>query len=496
MRKKCNVPATTLSGGGPVDSDGKTAGAAVARVGRWLGPVLGGLVLLLPAGDALPPAALRLAALTILMATWWMTEAVPVAATALVPLALFPLAGIAPATKVAPNYGHDLIWLFFGGFQIAFAIERWGLHRRMALSLIGLFGTRADRLVLGFMLATGLLSMWLVNTSTTLMMLPVGVAVASALEGEEPGPFGGALMLGIAYSASIGGLGTLVGTAPNGIFAGIARDRGIVVDFAEWLAFAGPLALVMIGLLWLYLTRAAFRVERAAAPMGRIESLHAERGPWTQGERRVAVVFALTVAAWILRGPLLAGVAPGLSDATVAIAATLALYLTPTRGADGRRTTLLTWDDSRQTPWHILILFGGGFALADGFKDTGLSAWLGEGLAGVAGGLPTAVVVLLTVLLVTFLTEVTSNTATATVLLPVIGSLAVALQLPQTLLMVPATLAASCAFMLPVATPPNAIVYGTGRVTLQEMARVGFWINLGTAVVITAWTMAFGHWVQ
>ncbi|MCA9526803.1 MAG: SLC13/DASS family transporter [Myxococcales bacterium] len=466
-----------------------------ARVGLWLGPALGLAVFGLLADSSLSVAGQRLAGVTVLMACWWMTEAVPVAVTALLPLALFPLLGIRSAAETAPAYGHDLIWLFFGGFQLAFALERWHLHRRMAAAIVRRIGTRGDRLVLGFMLAVGVLSMWLMNTSITLMMLPVALAVARGFEGEEGGPFGAALMLGIAYAASVGGMGTYLGTAPNLVFAGVARKFGVDVSFTAWMAFAAPLALLLVLLIWVYLTRLALPVPRRALPPEHpaMASLLAPPAPWTSGAVRVAIIFALAVVAWVSNRWVFAALgfpARFVTDSTIAIAAAVALFLVPAGG--GARGAVLDYRDTVRTPWHILLLFGGGFALAGGFDQSGLSAWLGAGLARAVDGLPLGLVILAVVLLVTFLTEVTSNTATATVLLPVIGGLAVAMGVPPVSLMVPATLAASCAFMLPVATPPNAIVYGTGLFGLPVMARVGFAINLGSAVVITVWTLLVG----
>ena len=470
-----------------------------ARYGLWVGPILALAVWLLPTPEGLSNEAHALAALTCLMATWWMTEAIPVAVTALVPLALFPFFGIGGAKDVAPSYGHDLIWLFFGGFQLAFAIEHWGLHRRMAMFMVKLFGTRADRLVLGFMLAAGLLSMWLLNTSTTLMMLPVAMAVAAALEPEGNGPLGKALMLGLAYAASVGGMGTYLGTAPNGVFRGTAESMGIEVSFGQWMLFAAPLSVVLIGAIWVYLTRFAYQVERKNLPEDHPAhaALSADLGPWSKGEKFVGVIFGIAVLAWITRRWVVAelGLPPkAVSDATIAVVVTLALYLIKVRHHD-ERVSLLTWAETGRTPWHILILFGGGFALAGGFQRTGLSTWLGGELASLTAGWPLPLLILAIVLFMTFLTEVTSNTATATVLLPIIGGLSVAAQIPPLLLMLPATMAASCAFMLPVATPPNAIVYGSGLVRLPEMARTGLWVNFGTSFIITGWMLTWGAWV-
>lgn len=481
----------------PENSESPTdAGTRASRIGLLAGPILAAVILALPESADLSLSGHRLAAVTVLMATWWMTEALPVAATALLPLALFPLFEITGAKEVAPAYGADLIWLFFGGFQLAFAIERCGLHRRMALFLVRLVGTRADRLILGFMLASGLLSMWLLNTSTTLMLLPVAMAVAAALEPDGKGPFGIALMLGLAYAASVGGMGTYLGTAPNGVFRAVGESHGVDIGFGEWMLFAAPLSIILMFAIWVYLTRFAFDVPRTELPADHPaqRSLKESAGPWTSAQFRVAVIFLLAVVGWITRKYLFdaLGYAPKyITDSTIAIVVAVMLYLIPD-GTPTRRP-LLEWVDTSRTPWHILLLFGGGFALAAGFAQTGLSNWLGSQLAAIVVGMPLPLVILSVVLLMTFLTEVTSNTATATVLLPVIAGLAVSMELPAEILMLPATLAASCAFMLPVATPPNAIVYGSGLLSLPQMARAGLWINFGTAVIITVWMLTWGR---
>ncbi len=472
------------------------AGARAARIGLIAGPLLAALILALPESAELSLSGHRLAAITVLMATWWMTEALPVAATALLPLALFPLFEISGAKQVAPAYGADLIWLFFGGFQLAFAIERCGLHRRMALFLVRLVGTRADRLILGFMLAAGLLSMWLLNTSTTLMLLPVAMAVAAAFEPEGKGPFGIALMLGLAYAASVGGMGTYLGTAPNGVFRAVGETHGVDIGFGQWMMFAAPLSIILMFAIWFYLTRFAFPVPRTELPEDHPaqRSLKESAGPWSTAQVRVAVIFLLAVLGWVSRKYVFdaLGYAPKyITDSTIAIVVALVLYLIPDGGRE--RRPLLEWVDTSRTPWHILLLFGGGFALAAGFAQTGLSNWLGSQLAALVVGMPLPLVILAVVLLMTFLTEVTSNTATATVLLPVIAGLAVSMKLPPEILMLPATLAASCAFMLPVATPPNAIVYGSGLLSLPQMARAGLWINFGTSVIITVWMLTWGR---
>jgi len=464
-----------------------------ARIGLWAGPALALLIWALPF-DQLTPAAHRLAAVTVWVAAWWMTEAVPLAIASLLPLVLLPLGGIRSAEQTAVGYGSDLIWLFFGGFQLAFALERWGLHRRMAAFIVRRVGARPDRLVLGFILAAGLLSMWLMNTSVTLMLLPVTVAVAHALEGEKPGPISAALLLGMGYAASLGGMGTYLGTAPNLVFANMARKFGAEVSFSDWMLVCAPLALILLVLLWLFLTRFAFKVPREAmsteAPA--LAALLAPAAPWTRAERRTAVIFLLTVVAWIFGRKLLSVLdfpPKYVTDATIAMAGAAALWLVPAGRGEG---PLLRWTDSAHTPWPILFLFGGGLAIADGFESTGLSAWMGQSLASMTAGLPFPVVMLIVILLITALSEIASNVATATLMLPVVGALAQAMHLPAVALMLPATLAASCGFMLPVATPPNAIVYASGRFRIADMTRAGLGLDLICAVVITAWMLLWG----
>lgn len=469
------------------------ASPRIARIGLWLGPAVALLIWALPSGE-LAPAAHRLAAITALVAIWWMTEALPLAIVSLLPLLLLPVAGVRSAEATAPAYGNDLIWLFFGGFQLAFALERWHLHRRMAAFIVRRVGTRPDRLVLGFILSAGLLSMWLMNTSVTLMLLPVTVAVAHGLEGDRPGPISAALLLGMGYAASIGGMGTYLGTAPNLVFAGMSRKFGAEVSFNDWMLICIPLSLMLLFLLWLYLTRIAFKVPRTAltseAPA--IAELLAKPAPWSSAEKRMAVIFALVVAAWVFGRPVFGalGYPPNfLSDSTVAMFAAVLVWLVPAGGGQG---PLLRWTDSAHTPWPILLLFGGGLALANAFEDTGLSAWLGSVLADVTAGLPFPLVMLVVVVLIAALSEVASNVATATLMLPVVGSLAQAMGLPAAALMLPATLAASCGFMLPVATPPNAIVYATDRFRITDMTRAGFGLDLLCAVVITGWILLWG----
>ena len=458
------------------------------------GPALFLALVLLPVPGGMAPEAWRTAAVGLLMAIWWVTEAIPIPATALLPLVLFPVLDVVPIRETAAPYANPIIFLFMGGFMIAQAMQRWQLHRRIALSVVQALGTRPHRLVLGFMLATAFLSMWVSNTATAVMMMPIGLSViglvapaGDAGEGTLPARlnFGTGLMLGIAYAASIGGLGTLIGTPPNALLAGfLETSYGFEVGFARWMLVGIPLAAVSLPLVWLYLTRAAFPIGIAEIPGGRamIEDELEALGPVSAGEWRVGLVFGLTALAWILR-PLLDDVVPGLSDAGIAMGAALALFLIPVDREAG--TFALDWDTARGLPWGVLILFGGGLSLAAAVTETGLAEWIGTALSALDAW-PTALLVAGVTAVIVFLTELTSNTATAAAFLPILGPLAVALGENPLLLAVPAALGASCAFMMPVATPPNAIVYGSGYITIPQMARAGAVLNVAFIVLITA----------
>ncbi len=459
------------------------------RIGLLLGLTLFAIALLAPAPQGMSPGAWRTAAVALLMASWWLTEAIPIPATALLPLVLFPLLGVLPIDATAAPYANPVIFLFLGGFVIAAGLRRCGLHRRMALSIVRVGGTRPAGLIGAFMVATAFLSMWVSNTATVAMMLPLALSVLSLAEdapGALPDPnLGVALLLGLAYAANIGGLGTLIGTPPNALLAGfMAESYGVAIGFVQWMLLGVPLVLVALPITWLLLTRVLYPVGTARIAGGdamirrEVDAL----GSMSAAEWTVGVVTALTATAWVTR-PLLAGVVPGLSDAGIAIAGALLLFVLPVPGAAGRPA--LEWRDAETLPWGVLLLFGGGLSLAGAIDATGLATWIGDALAGVAA-LKTLVVVLLVTTIVVFLTELTSNTATAAALLPVVGSLAIAIGADPLLLAVPTALAASCAFMMPVATPPNAIVYGSGRLTIPQMVRAGIWLNILMIVVVTA----------
>lgn len=442
----------------------------------WLGPLLAGIAGAAGALLGAPAEATWTGVVTVLCATWWITEALPIPATSIIPFAAFPLLGVLDHREVATAYGHTLILLLLGGFMLSKAIESTGAHRRMALAMVrAVGGDGGRRLVLGFMLASAGLSMWISNTATVLMLLPVAAAVLEKLDDDRTAV---ALMLGIAYAASIGGLGTPIGTPPNVIFMGVYQEMtGRSISFLSWMAIAVPVVLVMLPLAWWVLTHRLRTGDRM-----RIEAAEA----WTPAERRVLVVFALAAAAWITRTAPLGGWGgwfgmEGAGDATVALAAVAACFVIPTGRDDGSR--LLRWEDAERIPWGLLILFGGGIAIARAFEASGLSTLLGESLS-VLADLPTFLMMLGICLVVTFLTESTSNTATTTLLMPVLAAAGLAAGIDPALLMLPAALSATCAFMLPVATAPNAVVYGTGRVSIPQMASVGFRLNLLGAAVI------------
>ncbi len=424
----------------------------------------------------LAPAACWTAAVTALCATWWITEPIPIPATSFIPFAVFPLVGVLDHKQVATAYGHTLILLLLGGFVLSMALEKSGAHRRLALGMVRLVGaTSRRRIVLGFMVATAIVSMWISNTAATLMMLPVAMAV---LEQDSDDTLAAPLLLGIAYAASIGGLGTPIGTPPNVIFMGVYRETThTVLGFVDWMRIGIPAVIVLVPIAWWKITRKLHAGETFKLP---------HPGAWRPAERRVLVVFALTATAWITRTDPAGGWSrlfhvKGAGDSTVALLACVLLFLIP----DGEGGQMLDWETANKIPWGLLILFGGGIAIARGFEVSGLSVALGHGLSGVASW-PTVLLILAICLVVTFLTEVTSNTATATLLMPVLAAAAVGAHIKPELLMAPAALSASCAFMLPVATAPNAIVYGTGKVTVARMAREGLALNLLGALALTA----------
>lgn len=494
--------------------------SGVRWIGLIAGPVLAALAYsLLPdtfsgiQGDilVLTQAGRVTAALAVWMATWWMTEAIPVYATALLPLAVLPLAGAGSIKQAAAPYGHELIFLFMGGFILALSMQRWGLHRRFAFSVLRLFGSRPTRVIAGFMVVTAGLSMWVSNTATTIMMLPIGLSVIrlfkksdearprsdGAVEaGSRDDNFTLCLLLGIAYAASIGGIGTLIGTPPNLYLASYVRDNlGTEISFVRWMAVGLPLVVVFLPVTWLLLTRMIFHVsDRCDEGDQPLEVPPGEGGgPMNRGEKVTLVVFALTALAWsfrpLLRGVDLGGFKPfaGLTDTGIAIIAALSLFVIPVDLKKHR--FVMDWDTAVKLPWGVLVLFGGGLSLAGAIKVNGVGEFVASKVGSFAGFNPVFLVVMVIALLV-FLTELTSNTATTITLVPIFAALAHGIGLHPYFLIVPTAIAASCAFMLPVATPPNAIVFGTGYVPISRMARAGLWLNLVGIGLITALTYA------
>ena len=460
----------------------------MSRVALALGPITFVVVLLLPAPTSIDPAGWRVAALASWMAVWWLSAAVPLEATALLPIVTLPLLGVAPVGTVTAAYADPIIFLFLGGFFIAATLERWNLHRRFAIATVRLVGTDARRVLLGFMLASALASMWISNTATAVMMLPIAMAVT----GGARGGFSTALLLGIAYACSIGGVATLIGTPPNAILAGaVGTILNQEMDFGSWLAIGLPISIPMFVVCWLLLVR-LFDVGGPIEGLERsLEAEHQRLGRLGTSERLVLGVFGATALAWVLRAPKTIGGLripgltdwlPGLSDAGIAIAAALVLFVIPAPG-DGKKA-LLNWDTARKVPWGILLLFGGGLALAAAFETSGLTEWVGYRLQGLQG-VPFPVVVAITAGLFVILTELTSNTATAALGMPLMAGVAEGLGLAALPLMATAALSASMAFMLPVATPPNAIVFGSGAVPPHAMARAGLWLNMAAVGVVS-----------
>lgn len=484
-------------------------------LGLAVGLILGILVYAVMPADV-PQEARLTAATAVLMAVWWMTEALPIPATALVPLIVFPTLGSTPLDDVGASYGNNVIFLFMGGFLLALAMQRWNLHRRMALLTVRLIGIKPPQMIAGFMIATGFLSMWVSNTATAVMMLPIGIsvlllvnqtseAIDDPVEDDDdtaPTPvksnFGTALMLGIAYAASIGSLGTIIGTPPNTLLVGyMASEHDVQIGFGQWMVVGVPLAVVLMAACWFLLTKVLFKPEIDEISGGRqlIDDELAKLGTTSPGEKRVLAIFVLAALAWVFV-PLITdwvgADTPPITDAGIAMAVGVLLFLLPAGAARGVR--LLDWDSALKLPWGVLLLFGGGLALSAQFSSSGLTEWIGEVASGL-GGLPVVLLVLLFAAGILFLTELTSNTATAATFLPVAGGIAMGMGMDPLLLAIPVALAATCAFMLPVATPPNAIAYGSGYVSIPQMIKGGIWLNLVGLVLITAVTMTLAVWV-
>ena len=495
MRKKLQQSAPAIKG----------ALKHPARYGlrHWTGWLLGPAcllaTLLLPPPEGLAVEGWRTAGVALMMATFWICEPIPIPATALLPLVLFPLLGLADGKAAAAPYANPVIYLFLGGFFIAAAMQRWGLHRRLALGLISAMGTRPTHIIAGFLLSAALLSMWVSNTATALMMLPIALSVAQLLPADggddaKNRAFATALLLAVAYGATTGGMATLIGTPPNALLAGyMEKVYGQRIGFGQWMLIGLPVTLIALPLVWLVLTRVSFRLGREPVS-GMAELLADERaklGPVSRGEATVAIVFCLTALGWVTQ-PLLAKVLPGVSDTLIAMTGALLLFMIPVSVTRGEFA--LDWDSAKAVPWEVLLLFGGGLSLAGMIDTHGLSRFLGDQCAALRG-LPVVLTLAVICFGILMLTELTSNTATAATFLPVMAALAVSLGQNPLLFVVPTALAANCSYMMPVGTPPNAIVFGSGRITLPQMARAGMWLNVALVPVLLAMLLLLGRWV-
>ncbi len=459
-------------------------------LGRLLGPLSFFLISFFFHPEGLSQEANAVLATTSWIAIWWITEAIPIAVTALLPLVLFPLSGGLDLAATSASFGHKYIFLYMGGFIIAIAIEKWNLHKRIALNIINFIGSDVRKIILGFMVATAFLSMWISNTATAVMMLPIGMAIIKQLKDnpdtleDENQTFGKALMLAIAYSASIGGVATLIGTPPNLVLAGVVLDTyGYEITFMQWFSFGLPIAIILLFICWKYLTRYAFQFKQLEFPGGKheIKGQLKQLGVLSYEEKMVAFVFAFTAFAWISRSFLLQKLLPALDDTIIAVFFSILLFLIPARSKRGQ---LINWEEAVKMPWGIILLFGGGMALAKGFEDSGLAVWIGSQMTAFSG-LPILLLIFVLVAAVNFLTEITSNLATTAMLLPVLAPMALAIDVHPFVLMVAAAVAASCAFMLPVATPPNAVVFGSGYLRIPDMVRKGFFMNLASILIVS-----------
>ena len=481
------------------------------KVGLFTGLIISIAILLFGNLDPSNSKVTIMAAIAALMAVWWITEAVPLAATSLIPLILFPLFGLLDADEIASSYINSIIFLFLGGFMIALSMERWGLHKRIALRIITLFGGSPVSIIIGFMIASALLSMWISNTATTIMMLPIALAIIFKMENEFGAErvhnFSVTLLIGIAYSCTIGGLGTLVGTVPNLALVEILKilfPEAPEIGFGQWMMLGIPISVLMLIVSALLLTKIYFKVDKALKiDREFIREEYEKLGPLSFEEKTISIVFALTAFLWIFRNDLNLGLItiPGwsnllpystfINDGTVAITMAFILFLIPSKK---EKTSLLDNSVFLKIPWGIILLFGGGFALAKGFSSTGLSMFIGEQLTGMES-LSHIFIIFVTAAIISFLTELTSNTATTQMILPILASVAIAMGMNPLLLMLTATLSASMAFMLPVATPPNTIIFASSRIKVTEMVKAGFALNILGVIIVTLFVYFLGELV-
>ena len=466
-------------------------------IGWILGPTSIIATFLLAPPTNLDPLGWRTTGVAIWMAVWWICEPVPIAATALLPMVLFPILGLGTIQETCEPYAHPLVFLFLGGFLIALGMQKWHLHRRLALFLIGILGVRPKRVIAGFLFAGAMISMWVSNTATAMMMLPIALSVASLTPkgaDNEPDSFGPALMLAVAYGATAGGMGTLIGTPPNALLAGyLDQVHGFQIGFAQWMSIGVPVVILTLPVIYLTLTRWVFRLPEQELPgmQDLLQKAREDQGPISRGEWAVGGVFALTAIAWMCR-PVLARWIPMISDTTIAMTGALTLFMVPVCRKKG--AFAMDWEATKTLPWGVLLLFGGGLSLAGMIQKQGVSHYLGQ-WADRMSGWPIWMLVAGICLGVLLLTELTSNTGTAATFLPIIGAIAISLGENPLLLLIPTALAANCSFMMPVGTPPNAIVFASGQLTLPQMARAGWLLNLLLVPLVVAVVWFLGPWV-
>jgi sodium-dependent dicarboxylate transporter 2/3/5 len=458
--------------------------ATIGKIGFWFGLLIGLLIWQMPPFGGLSGSAQATLAMAVVMVMWWMTESIPISATALLPLVLTPVLEIGTISQASSPYGNPVIFLFLGGFLLATALERCGLHKRIAYSIVSRIGMSPNKLILGFLIASSVLSMWISNTATALMMLPIALSVGSI--GSKYGNTDkaiAALLLAVAFGSNLGGIGTLIGTPPNAIMVGyLQQNHNIQIGFAEWMKIGVPIIVVMLPIVYFVLKSTmgfTAKMDDTAIAL-EVRMQRSLLGSWSVAEVLVTLLFFVAAVGWIFQ-PYITPYIPGISDAGVSIFVGLLLFIIP----DGKSGKLLEWSDTVRIPWGVLILFGGGLSLADAIQRSELAVWLGDSMSGLAV-LPLPAIILIVSLMIIFFSEVTSNSATAAAVLPIMGALAVSLGYDPTILVIPATLAATTAFMLPVGTPPNAIVFSTGKVRQIDMIRTGFWLNIASAFVITA----------
>jgi len=456
----------------------------------FLGPILFLIIRVFFNPEGLSHEANAVLATTIWIAIWWILEPVPIAVTSLLPIILFPLTNAVSITETTAFYGDKYVYLYLGGFMIALAIEKWNLHKRIAINIINIIGTNVQNIILGFMLATAFLSMWISNTATAVMMLPIAIAIVKQLKDNphtienENKIFGKSLMLGIAYSASIGGLSTLIGTPPNLVLAGVLKETyNYEITFYQWFIFAFPISIILLFICWKYLTSIAYKFKQKEFPGGKEEimRLKTDLGKTTYEEKVVSIVFLLVALCWIFRSLVLNKISPYIDDTIIALVFAIFLFILP---AKSKKDKILNWSDIEKLPWGIILLFGGGMALANAFKITGLAEWIGSQITSLEG-VSLFLLLLIIVTCVNFLTEITSNLATTAMLLPILAPLAESFNIHPLIIMTGTTIAASCAFMLPVATPPNAVVFGSGYLSVSDMAKKGFVLNIISILLIT-----------